>query len=83
MQPEPQATTASPSHSSPAPSPALVPFEESGSGEPSGDEETAEEEDLEDDTGSGLPPEASGADDASGKLMLFHFISHNSFFKHF
>lgn len=83
MQPEPQATTASPSHSSPAPSPALVPFEESGSGEPSGDEETPEEEDLDDDAGSGLPSEASGADDASGKSMLFHFISHNAWFKHF
>lgn len=60
-----------------------MPFEESGSGEPSGDEETPEEEDLEDDAGSGLPSEASGADDASGKSMLFHFISHNAWFKHF
>lgn len=82
MQPEPQATTASPSHSSPAPSPALESFEESGSGEPSGDDVTEEEEELEDDAGSGLPSEASGADDASGKSMLFHFISHNAWKKH-
>lgn len=82
MQPEPQATMAPRSRSSSTPSPALVPFEESGSGEPSGDEETLEEEDLEDDAGSGLPSEASGADDASGKSMLFHFISHNAWFKH-
>lgn len=75
MQPEPQATTASPSHRSPAPSPSLVPFEESGSGEPSGDDQAEEEEELEDEAGSGLPSEASGADDASGKSMLFHFIS--------
>lgn len=80
MQPEPQATGASPFHSSPAPSPASVSFEESGSGEPSGDEE----EDLEDDAGSGLPSEASGADDASGKFTLFHhFICQNAWFKHF
>ncbi|XP_056895685.1 agrin isoform X2 [Takifugu flavidus] len=70
MQPEPQATTASPSHSSPAPSPALESFEESGSGEPSGDDVTEEEEELEDDAGSGLPLEASGADDASGFTVL-------------
>uniref|UniRef100_H3CZX9 Agrin n=1 Tax=Tetraodon nigroviridis TaxID=99883 RepID=H3CZX9_TETNG len=57
----------SPTTISSTPSPALVPFEESGSGEPSGDEETLEEEDLEDDAGSGLPSEASGADDASAE----------------
>lgn len=83
MQPEPQATTASPSRNSPAPSPALASFEESGSGEPSGDELTEEEEELDDDAGSGLPAEASGADDASGKSMLFHFISHNAWFEHY
>lgn len=58
-------------------------YEDSGSGEPSGDEETLEEEDPEDDTGSGLPAEASGADDASGKSMLFHYISHNAWFQPF
>lgn len=85
MQPEPQstaaaATTASPSHSSPAPSTASASFEGSGSGEPSGDDQTEEEEELEEEeeAGSGIPMEASGADDPVGKSLLFHFITHNA-----
>lgn len=67
-------TTAYPSHRRPTPSAALASFEGSGSGEPSGDDQTEEEEEPGDEVGSGIPTEASGADDPVGKSLLFHFI---------
>uniref|UniRef100_A0A3Q3XBV2 Agrin n=1 Tax=Mola mola TaxID=94237 RepID=A0A3Q3XBV2_MOLML len=49
----PQSTTAYPAHRSPAPSATSTSFEGSGSGEPSGDYQTEEDEEMEDEAGSG------------------------------
>lgn len=52
--------------------------EGSGSGEPSGDDQTEEEEEPEGEEGSGVPTEASGTEEPVGKFMLSHFITHMS-----
>ncbi|KAM8829956.1 agrin isoform 2-T2 [Synchiropus picturatus] len=56
----------SPSHSGAAPS--VASYEESGSGDPSGDDQTGEEEEPEQEPGSGVAPEVSGqqAEDSVG-----------------
>lgn len=56
----------------------MASFDGSGSGEPSGDDQTEEEEELEDEAGSGIPTEASGAEEPVGKSPLSHFITHNA-----
>ncbi|XP_017266760.1 agrin isoform X2 [Kryptolebias marmoratus] len=68
LQPTPAASTTSPSRSSPAPTSATAPFEGSGSGEPSGDDQ-ADEEDPTVDVGSGIQSEASGADKTVGSAV--------------
>ncbi|TDH10905.1 hypothetical protein EPR50_G00079800 [Perca flavescens] len=60
-------TSSSSSHSSPAPSAAASSFDGSGSGEPSGDDQTEEEE--EEEAGSGIPTEASGAEEPVGPTL--------------
>ncbi|XP_028266804.1 agrin isoform X2 [Parambassis ranga] len=60
-------TTSSSSRSNPAPSAAATSFDGSGSGEPSGDDQTEEEEESE--VGSGIPTEASGAEEPVGPTV--------------
>ncbi|XP_053280013.1 agrin isoform X2 [Pleuronectes platessa] len=64
----PPSTTAS-SRSSPPPSAAVSSFEGSGSGEPSGDDQTEEEDEPELEPGSGVPTEASGAEETVGTTL--------------
>lgn len=76
MQPTPQSTAATPTapHSSPAPSTSTpaASFEGSGSGEPSGDDrDEDEEEEMGEEVGSGIPAEASGAEEPVGKATSF------------
>ncbi|XP_068186942.1 agrin isoform X2 [Antennarius striatus] len=70
---QPQSTAATPttfpSHSSPVPSAAVASFEGSGSGEPSGDDQTEEEEELGEEAGSGMPTEASGREESVGPTV--------------
>ncbi|XP_045913261.1 agrin isoform X1 [Micropterus dolomieu] len=68
-QPQSTAATTSSSRSSPAPSAAATSFEGSGSGEPSGDDGTEEEDEQEVEGGSGIPTEASGAEEPVGPTV--------------
>lgn len=61
-------------HTSPGSSPTA--FEDSGSGEPSGDDQVAEEEENGEDGSAGVL-EASG-EEPVGKSKLFHFITHKA-----
>ncbi|XP_060930719.1 agrin isoform X2 [Limanda limanda] len=65
----PPSTTASSRSSSPPPSAAVSSFEGSGSGEPSGDDQTEEEDEPELEPGSGVPTEASGAEETVGTTL--------------
>ncbi|XP_038579256.1 agrin isoform X4 [Micropterus salmoides] len=69
IQPQSTAATTSSSRSSPAPSAAATSFEGSGSGEPSGDDATEEEDEQEVEGGSGIPTEASGAEEPVGPTV--------------
>ncbi|XP_062247965.1 agrin isoform X2 [Platichthys flesus] len=64
----PPSTTAS-SRRSPPPSAAVSSLEGSGSGEPSGDDQTEEEDEPELEPGSGVPTEASGAEETVGTTL--------------
>ncbi|XP_034447566.1 agrin isoform X10 [Hippoglossus hippoglossus] len=69
---QPPRSTAAPttsSRSSPPPSAAVSSFEGSGSGEPSGDDQTEEEDEPELEPGSGVPTEASGAEETVGSTL--------------
>ncbi|XP_034029246.1 agrin [Thalassophryne amazonica] len=66
-QPPQPATAATTSFAGSSPSPsAAASFEESGSGDPSGDDQTEEGEEREEEAGSGVPMEASGGDEPIG-----------------